>query len=195
MICAWVVTSSAVVASSAISTLGRQASAIAIITRCRMPPDSWCGYSWKRRSAAGMRTSRSSSTDCVFASRLDTLWWVLIASAICSPILMVGLSDRAGSWNTMARSDPRCLRSSLSDSPISSVPRSRADPLIIVPAGSSPMIARQLTVLPEPDSPMMASVAPGDTVKLMPSTARTSRPPTEKVTRRSSTCSRASVIA
>ena len=29
------------------------------------------------------------------------------------------------------------------------------------PAGSSPMIARQLTVFPEPDSPMMASVVPG----------------------------------
>ena len=40
MICAWVVTSSAVVASSAMSSRGRQASAIAIITRCRIPPDS-----------------------------------------------------------------------------------------------------------------------------------------------------------
>ena len=42
-ICAWMVTSSAVVGSSAISSLGSQASAMAIITRCRMPPDSWCG--------------------------------------------------------------------------------------------------------------------------------------------------------
>ena len=39
----WIVTSSAVVGSSAISTEGRQTSAIAIITRWRMPPDSWCG--------------------------------------------------------------------------------------------------------------------------------------------------------
>ena len=38
-ICAWIVTSSAVVGSSAISTFGLQASAMAIITRCRMPPD------------------------------------------------------------------------------------------------------------------------------------------------------------
>ena len=38
------VTSSAVVGSSAISRRGSQASAIAIITRWRMPPDSWCGY-------------------------------------------------------------------------------------------------------------------------------------------------------
>ena len=54
---AWIVTSSAVVGSSAISTFGSHASAIAIITRCRMPPESWCGYSSSRRSGAGMRTS------------------------------------------------------------------------------------------------------------------------------------------
>jgi len=42
-ICACTVTSSAVVGSSAIRMSGRQASAIAIITRCRIPPESWCG--------------------------------------------------------------------------------------------------------------------------------------------------------
>ena len=42
-ICAWIVTSSAVVGSSAISSFGLQASAMAIITRWRMPPESWCG--------------------------------------------------------------------------------------------------------------------------------------------------------
>ena len=30
-------------ASSAIRSFGLQASAMAIITRCRMPPESWCG--------------------------------------------------------------------------------------------------------------------------------------------------------
>ena len=43
MIWACTVTSSAVVGSSAISTFGSSASAIAIITRCRMPPENWCG--------------------------------------------------------------------------------------------------------------------------------------------------------
>ena len=38
------VTSSAVVGSSAISSAGSQASAIAIITRWRIPPDNSCGY-------------------------------------------------------------------------------------------------------------------------------------------------------
>ena len=42
-ICAWMVTSRAVVGSSAINTAGRQESAMAIITRWRMPPESWCG--------------------------------------------------------------------------------------------------------------------------------------------------------
>ena len=37
------VTSSAVVGSSAMSSFGLQASAIAIIARWRWPPESWCG--------------------------------------------------------------------------------------------------------------------------------------------------------
>ena len=39
-ICAWMVTSRAVVGSSAISSAGRQTSAIAIIARWRSPPES-----------------------------------------------------------------------------------------------------------------------------------------------------------
>ena len=39
----WMVTSSAVVGSSAISSRGSQASAMAIITRCCWPPLSSCG--------------------------------------------------------------------------------------------------------------------------------------------------------
>jgi hypothetical protein len=38
-ICAWIVTSSAVVGSSAMSSFGLQASAMAIITRWRMSPE------------------------------------------------------------------------------------------------------------------------------------------------------------
>ena len=43
MISACTVTSRAVVGSSAISSAGRQASAMAIPTRWRCPPESWCG--------------------------------------------------------------------------------------------------------------------------------------------------------
>ena len=40
---AWIITSSAVVGSSATIRCGEQASAIAIMTRCFWPPDSSCG--------------------------------------------------------------------------------------------------------------------------------------------------------
>ncbi len=40
---AWMVTSSAVVGSSAMSSSGSQARAMAIMTRCAMPPDISCG--------------------------------------------------------------------------------------------------------------------------------------------------------
>ena len=43
MICAWIVTSSAVVGSSAIRTCGSTESPIAIIARWRMPPENSCG--------------------------------------------------------------------------------------------------------------------------------------------------------
>jgi len=42
-ICAWIVTSSAVVGSSAMISSGRCSSAMAMATRCRMPPLNWCG--------------------------------------------------------------------------------------------------------------------------------------------------------
>ena len=61
-ISAWMVTSSAVVGSSAISRSGSFAMAIAITTRWRMPPDSSCGYCSRRRSGIGIATRRKSST-------------------------------------------------------------------------------------------------------------------------------------
>ncbi len=73
---------------------------------------------------------------------------------------MVGFSDRAGSWNTIATSAPRCGRSWSSVSPISSASWNRAEPVTTALGGSSPITARQLTVLPDPDSPTMASVCP-----------------------------------
>ena len=59
---AWVVTSSAVVGSSAISSFGSLVSAIAIIARWRMPPENSCGYSPARRSGSGIPTRPRSST-------------------------------------------------------------------------------------------------------------------------------------
>ncbi len=58
---AWIVTSRAVVGSSAMSSSGPAASAMAIITRWAWPPESWWGYERARRFASGMPTRASIS--------------------------------------------------------------------------------------------------------------------------------------
>ena len=70
-ICACKVTSSAVVGSSAINRMGSQASAIAIMTRWRIPPESLCGYSSMRSSGEGMWTRRNNSIARSRAARRD----------------------------------------------------------------------------------------------------------------------------
>ena len=47
---------------------------MAIITRCRMPPESWWGYSLYRCGADGMPTSSSISIVRFFASSFETFW-------------------------------------------------------------------------------------------------------------------------
>ena len=75
------VTSSAVVGSSAISSLGLQISAMAIIARWRMPPENSCGY-WSTRFAALLIPTISSiSTARFFASSLPMPFsWLVNAS-------------------------------------------------------------------------------------------------------------------
>ena len=58
---AWVVTSRAVVGSSAIRTSGSPLSAIAIMTRCRIPPENSCGYASMRDAGWLSPTCPSSS--------------------------------------------------------------------------------------------------------------------------------------
>jgi hypothetical protein len=61
-----------------------------------------------------------------------------------------------------------------------------ASPLVIVFRGLlSPMIVRQVTLLPQPDSPTMPSVFPFSTPKLTPSTALTTPSSVRKLVRRS----------
>ena len=98
---------------------------------------------------------------CSRASALLTWRCTRTASAIWFPAFIVGFSDRDGSWNTMAMFVPRCLRISSSVSPSSSAPSNLTEPVTTAACGSSPMSARQLTVLPDPDSPTMASVCWG----------------------------------
>ena len=109
-ICAWMVTSSAVVGSSAMMSLGLQASPIAIITRWRMPPESWCGYCCSRRSPSVMPTSCSSSSARALACASVIFRWMNSGSMICSPIERTGLSEVIGSWKIIEMSRPRISR-------------------------------------------------------------------------------------
>ena len=107
MTSACAVTSRAVVGSSASRTSGWQASAIAIVTRWRMPPENSCGY--RRTRSLGMPTSSNSSRARVLgglfgqpgphAQHLDNL----------EPIRRTGLNAFIAPWNTMAISVQRAL--------------------------------------------------------------------------------------
>ena len=66
--CAWMVTSSDVVGSSAISSRGAHDSAMALDTRWRMPPLNWCGY-WPRRGAGAEMRRRASASQHPLAQR------------------------------------------------------------------------------------------------------------------------------
>ena len=173
-ICAWIVTSSAVVGSSAINSAGRHASAIAIIARWRMPPESWCGYS--ERPPLGFGNPDQ-------AQHLDGLGPGLLlrligrcrrtASVIWSPIRITGLSEVIGSWKIIEMRLPRIARICASSRPSRSVPSSITEPPTILPGGSGTrrMIESAVTLLPQPDSPTIASVSPRPTVNETSSTA------------------------
>ncbi len=73
-------TSSAVVGSSASSTFGSHASAIAIAARCRIPPENSCGY--RAPDAAGIPTISSSSPARFRAAAAELSLCSRIGSAI-----------------------------------------------------------------------------------------------------------------
>ncbi len=148
------VTSSAVVGSSAISSLGLHASPMAIMTRWRMPPESWCGYWASRLSGSVMPTSVSSSMARSRAAFSSMFRWMVSGSMICSPILSTGLREVMGSWKIMAISRPRMRRISSSESFSSSLPPSnliRPEGMRAVPGGSRRITASAETDLPEPE--------------------------------------------
>ena len=136
------VTSRAVVGSSAMMRSGSPAMAIAIITRCRRPPESSCGKARIRRFGSGMPTAVSSRSA---SSSLPA------ASATCLPIRIVGFSDVIGSWNTAPRSRRRTLRSALAS------PLTMSEPATV----TVPSIARVVGQQPEHAEPENALAGTG----------------------------------
>src|SRR6266480_5438870 len=132
-----------------------------------------------------MPTSASRSAALRCASFFGMSWWARMASASWDPTRYTGLSEVIGSWNTMAISRPRSFAICLSGIPINSTPRYRIEPEILAGFGSSPMIARAVTLLPDPDSPTTASTSPGRRENVSPRTAWTTPSTVGKSTLRS----------
>ena len=106
------VTSSAVVGSSAISSFGLQAMAMAIITRWHWPPDIWCGKEPRRSSGSAMPTSVSSSMARARRCARSMPMWKRSTSSIWKPTVKHGLRLAIGSWKIIAMSLPTILRRS-----------------------------------------------------------------------------------
>ena len=102
------------VGSSAIRIFGLHASAIAIMTRWRIPPESWCGYSSTMRSGVGIPTSVSISTARARACFFVMPWCSVRLSIICRPTVNTGFKEVIGSWKIIEMSFPRILRMSRS---------------------------------------------------------------------------------
>ena len=86
------------------------------MTRCRMPPDSSCGYWFIRASASGIPTRLNISTARACACALETGSCVRMISITCMPILNTGFNDVIGSWKIMLIWLPRTFRISSHES-------------------------------------------------------------------------------
>ena len=147
-------TSSAETGSSHTISSGFSASARAIATRWRCPPESSAGY--RRWKCEGRATwSMSSSTRARRCLALPRRY-VCSGSSMIRPTVNEGLSEEKGSWNTACT---RC-RKSLSPSPFSAS-TSLPSKLISPEVGSISLSSmRAVVVLPEPDSPTIETVLP-----------------------------------
>ena len=164
-ISACTVTSSAVVGSSAISSCGRQASAAAMATRWRWPPEISCGYARAIRSGSGSRTS---------VERVEHGAAESGAAQPEVPAQRLGdLARRAASAGRARSAAPGRPTDATRPRSGDQVPFARADHLDAVedrrcrtpssPAGSSPVTANEVSDLPEPDSPIRLSRSPAST--------------------------------
>ena len=135
-ICACTVTSSAVVGSSAMSSCGRQTSAIAIITRWRMPPENSCGY-WSSRADRVGDADAVEHLDGAGASRVPA--HVLVEArpppASWLPTVKAGFRLDIGSWKTIAISPPRSRRMSSKSARGGRSPSKRIAPATMRPGG------------------------------------------------------------
>ena len=167
------VTSSAVVGSSASSRLGRARERDrdhrpAGACRRRTGADSRRGAPRRPGCRPGPAARRARSV----RARRPRPVCAFRFSPICRPTVSTGLSAVIGSWKIMRDLAARARRrSSRSGRPTSSRPRQITEPSTRPGARTRPRIERSATLLPEPDSPTSPSTSPGCTSRSMPSTA------------------------
>ena len=155
---ALIVTSSAVVGSSAISRSGPQASAIAIVTagagRPRAGADTRRRGAPRRQADAGSRRDRalarpaSGSPGAAASARRP-------GGRCCA----AGSAPSSAPWKTIPMRLPRSRQSSASLRPTSSSPSKRMLPVTSARSGR-PSSASAVIDLPQPDSPIRPSVSP-----------------------------------
>ncbi len=113
----WTTTSSAVVGSSMIISCGSSASAMAIMTLWRMPPESSCGNALMRERSTPTSSS-SSSLRCRRSSLVMCGRCVVNTSPSCVRTLSTGgFREFMAPWNTIATFDQRKARSVSPSSP------------------------------------------------------------------------------
>ena len=127
--------------------------------------------------------SISSITRFSKASRFICGSWILIASSICFPMVIVGFNAVIGSWNTMEKSVPRSFAMSRSLYPVISIPFARIFPdFILAFPGSIFIRLLHNTLFPQPDSPTIARTSPSFRERLTFLTACTSPASVSKLT-------------
>src|SRR5262245_16923249 len=172
---------------------GLHESAIAIIARCRIPPENSCGYWSMRRSGFEMQPSARSSIARFHACFVASSPCACSCSSICQPIVYTGVNAVIGSWKIIAISPPRIARISPGERANRSRPRSRTWPCTMAFGSRISRITAIIeTVLPEPDSPTIPTTSSTSTVSESPSTARRSPASVRNETWRSRTSSRGS---
>ncbi len=102
---------------------------------------------------------------------------------------ITGFSDVMGSWNTIDICVPQYDRSAASSRPSMRSPWNVTSPERSAVDGRRPMIERDSTDLPQPDSPTSPSVRPRSSVNETPSTAVTTPRGVRNCVRRSATSS------
>ena len=159
-------TSSAVVGSSAITSAGSEAKAIAISTRWFCPPEIWNGYRAAICAGSGSSTSSRARSMMPCRSRRGIPSRAR-CSANCAATVRSGFSAVSGSCGMTVMRSPRSRRRSRGAMRVRSVSPNRAVPRVTAkPSGRVPASTRPIIDLPAPLSPTSPMTRPGATAKV-----------------------------